>query len=311
MSPPSTPSSPRGERGGAAAVDGRVCADPIGRPHAPLLERAAVLINLAVATAAAGAADARASAAEGHKAAVKAFKVAAGLLGHLAAAPPPVAAADVTVDMSSDGLAALRSVMLANAQMAYYRVAARAKVSDSLAAKLAAGVVKLLDATAAHCASGALAEDLGVEEVLATPVAAASRLFTAEAHARMAAVAAAGHDMSAQLGHLREAAAALADARELVRKRMPPRAAVGDTLLQRVAVLEGSVASRQEVADRENRSIYLQAAAVTLPTIEARVAVAPADVDALASGTEGADPQTMELLSGAGRARGAPGGEPH
>ncbi|OSX76631.1 hypothetical protein BU14_0183s0023 [Porphyra umbilicalis] len=272
-------------------------------------ERAAVLVNLAVATAAAGAADARASAAEGHKAALKAFKVAAGLLGHLAAAPPPIAAGDVTVDLSSDGLAALRSVMLANAQMAYYRVAARAKVSDELAAKLAAGAVKLLDATAAHCASGALAGDLGVREVLAAPVEAASRLFAAEAHARMAAVADAGHDMAAQLGHLREASTALTDAREIVRERLPPRAAVGDTLLQRVAALEGSLTARRERADLENRSIYLQTASATLPTIEARVAVAPADVDALAVGTDGADPQTVALLSGATRARAAAGAD--
>ncbi|GAB0492596.1 hypothetical protein MMPV_003864 [Pyropia vietnamensis] len=265
----------------------------------PLLsfERAAVLVNLAVATAAAGAAEARASAAEGHKAALKAFKVAAGLLGHLAAAPPPIAAADVTVDLSSDGLAALRSAMLANAQMAYYRVAVRAKVSDSLASKLAAGVVKLLDATAAHCGAGGLEADLGAREVLATPVAAASRLFSAEAHSHAAAVASAGHDMASQLGHLREASASLADARQILRDKMPPGAAIVSTMLQRVGALEGALSLRQERADRENRSIYLQTASTSLPNIEARIAVEPADVDALATGTSGADPATVALFS--------------
>lgn len=265
----------------------------------PLLsfERAAVLADLAVATAAAGAAEARASAAEGHKAALKAFKVAAGLLGHLAAAPPPIAAADVTVDLSSDGLAALRSAMLANAQMAYYRVAVRAKVSEGLASKLAAGVVKLLDATAAHCGAGGLEADLGAREVLATPVAAAARLFSAEAHAHAAAVASAGHDMASQLGHLREATAALADARHIVRNKMPPGAAIGDSILQRVGALEGALSVRQERADRENRSIYLQTASTSLPNIEARIAVEPADVDALATGTAGADPASVALFS--------------
>jgi len=101
------------------------------------LERAATVFNLA-AVFSCGAADTDRSSSEGQKLAIQKFQRAAGLFNlvrdQLIA---QVGSKSLTVDLTSNGLSMLSSVMIAQAQSCFYESAVKDKMSRGLLSKLA------------------------------------------------------------------------------------------------------------------------------------------------------------------------------
>ena len=127
------------------------------------LERAGVLYNLGAIVSASAAATERTSD-DGLKLACKQFQEAAGIFAHIQEKVVANLPGTITPDLCEQGLAMVKSLMLAQAQACFYekaiRTRAETKMREGMIARLAAQAAEFYSATLNHARSTAIAENL-------------------------------------------------------------------------------------------------------------------------------------------------------